>query len=80
MLSFYQSGESSEDGTVVVLSESLANGRKNITAEIIAGTADSIFVKKNFYQGALRQDGGFPPQKIKIVLIFLFFCFGPGPP
>jgi hypothetical protein len=45
MLSFYQSGESSEDGTVVVLSESLANGRKDITAEIIAGSADSIFVK-----------------------------------
>ena len=46
MLSFYQSGESSEDGTTVVLSEYISvNGIKEIVAEIISGSAESIFVK-----------------------------------
>lgn len=46
MKSFYKSGEPSEDGTVVVLNEYvLANGKKEITAEIISGSAESIFVK-----------------------------------
>ena len=46
LISYQASGEPSTDGTVVIIEESLASDNlKTLSAEVISGEAESIYIK-----------------------------------